>query len=262
MTDQHPAAPTRPFESLDWYRQASRSGSGSLGAGGRFLDWARGIGFLSLHVSMLALGSVAMFVVNLLRSPERIWVDRAIPIWTLIVIIHAVLVGLLWAIGQLNREDDGPLLVVSDARWRAASTWAANDPARPPTGGAPSSGPSRPEAGAETTMQARPAPGTDTQFQRAASPAPPGEPGVATTTQFRPSASAPESTRPPVSPAHDGSASRWSGWESDVPQPAGSGDLDRASWQEAAAAARRGRSAASTPPPPPAAPQTDVANGS
>ena len=233
MTEQNPAGPTRPFESLDWYRQASRSGSGNLGTGARLLDWARGIGLLSLHVSVFALGIVAMFVINLLRSPDRIWVDRAIPIWTLIVVIHAVLVGLLWAIGQLNREDDGPLLVVSDAKWRSASTWAS--------------------AGPSPTL-------TDTP--RSTVPPAPAEDGAEATMQFRPSPAARATTSPPGEAPHDGAAPKWSGWDGDVPQQGTSSDADRASWQEAATAARRGRTAASPPPPAPAAPEGDVPKGS
>ena len=234
MTEQNPAGPTRPFESLDWYRQASRSGSGSLGTGARFLEWARGIGLLSLHVSVFALGIVVMFVINLLRSPDRIWVDRAIPIWTLIVVIHAVLVGLLWAIGQLNREDDGPLLVVSDAKWRSASAWASADPTPPPT-----------------------------ESPRSSVPPPHAEAGVETTTHFRPSPAAQTRVQRPVSPPPSEASSQWSGWDSDVvPQQGSSGDGDRASWQEAATAALRGRTAASPPPPSPAAPEGDVPKGS
>ncbi len=236
MTEQNPTGPTRPFESLDWYREATRSGSGGLGVAARLLDWARGIGFLSLHVSIYALGIVTMFVINLLRSPDRIWVDRAIPIWTLAVIIHAMLVGLFWAIGQLNRDDDGPLLVVSDAKWRNATTWAGSEPSPPTTVGAAPSAPSAPmarhtpppaprESGEETTMHFRPSHPAENQPQYPASSAPAGAPAGASA-----------------------AASEWSGWESDVPQRIGPNDPDRASWQEAATAAQRGRTGTSSPP--------------
>lgn len=246
MTDQTPAEPTRPFESLDWYRQAARSGSGGLGTGARLLDWARGIGFLTLHISIFALGIVTMFVVNLLRSPDRIWVDRAIPIWTLIVIIHAVVVGLLWAIGQLNREDDGPLLVVSDAQWRNAATWAGSAESSPPTiGPVPSTPHGVREPGAEMTQRIRPS--------DPAGPMPPRRPevGTETTLQFRPSHAAETHPERPASPAPNGATPGWAGWESEVPQRLGPNDPDRASWQEAETAARRGRTAASPPPDPP-----------
>ncbi|MBA2246896.1 MAG: hypothetical protein H0W23_02115 [Chloroflexia bacterium] len=254
MTDQTTTEPTRPFESLDWYRQASRSGSGGLGSGARLLDWARGIGFLTLHVSIYALGIVTMFVLNLLRSPDRIWVDRAIPIWTLIVIIHAVLVGLLWAIGQLNREDDGPLLIVSDANWRDAATWTRGESATPPPAGpAPPAFARAPATGTETTQHFRPSPTMEPSVQPRTGSAPPprGESGTDRMMQFRPTHVAESHAERPVTQAPVGAASEWSGWESDVPQRLDPNDPERASWQEAEAAARRGRTATSPPPDPP-----------
>lgn len=231
MTEQtttgssNPARPTRPFESLEWYRDATRSGPGGGSASLRFLDWVRGIGFLSLHVSAYALGIVTMFVVNLLRSPDDIWVDRSIPIWTLIVVIHAGAVGLAWAVGMLNRDADEPIRVVSDASWRQAKTWPS-----------------------EALPQALPAPSTDGQ---ATAPAPAM---VREPVEDRDGASAGDETvsRPaPTLPAPEGvtePAAKWSGWESEVPQRVDPGDPDRASWQEAASAAWRDRPSASNSP--------------
>lgn len=214
MTEQIPPAAMRPFESLEWYRDATRSSSGGHA---RFLDWARGIGFLSVHVSVYALGTVAMFVVNLLRAPDAIWVDRATPIWTLIVVIHAGVVGLLWAIGQLDREDDEPIRIVTDLSWRQAKTW----PGDGPVGAAPE---------ALVTVAAPPL-----------VPHPPQDRvvGLQTTQQFRP-ASSPSAGQSRVG-APASRETKWSGWESESPQRIAPDDPNRASWQEAAAAAWRDR---------------------
>lgn len=227
MTEQtttgssNPTRPTRPFESLEWYRDATRSGPGGGSTSGRFLDWVRGIGFLSLHVSAYALGIVTMFVANLLRSPDDIWVDRSIPIWTLIVVIHAGVVGLVWAVGMLNRDDDDPIRVVSDASWRQAKTWPSEALLASSTDGeatAPASAMAREPVGAGDSAVAR----DETVSQPA-----------------------------PILPAAEGAtepAVKWSGWESDVPQRIDPGDPDRASWQEAASAAWRDRPPASSLP--------------
>lgn len=219
MTDH---IPTRPFESLDWYRAATRSGLGGRTARERFLDWVRGIGFLSLHVSVFALGIVTMFVVNLLRAPDDIWVDRSIPIWSLIVVIHAGLVGLDWAIASLNRDDDEPIRVVSDANWRVAETWPTNDPTAPlpegPVGTATTVTTEREVVTAEETEA------VEAPAQRSAPPPP-----------------APTSSASPAGPP-----TKWTGWESDIPQRVDSNDPERASWREAAAAAWRDRTSSTT----------------
>lgn len=216
MMEHIPTRPTRPFESLDWYRDATRSGPAGRSARGRIVDWVRGIGFLSLHVSVYALGIVAMFVVNLLRSPDDLWVDRSIPIWSLIVVIHAGLVGLVWAIGLLNRDDDEPIRVVSDAHWRHAETW-------------PSGGSAAPSA-EETARPDQPATVSEQVAPRAESTT-----GQETTQQVASS-----------HPASTSSDAKWSGWESDTPQRIDPNDPDRASWQEAAAAAWRDRTSSSS----------------
>lgn len=210
--------PTRPFESLDWYRDATRPGSGGRGVRQRFLDWVRGIGFLSLHVSIYAVGIVSMFVVNLLRSPDDLWVDRSIPIWSLIVVIHAGVVGLVWAIGLLNRDDDEPIRVVSDAHWRHAETWPDGGSAAPTQDGAPA-----PDAPATSSQH------TESDEERSA--------GQETTREPVPAPPVPTSPEP-----------KWAGWESDTPQRIDPNDPDRASWQEAAAAAWRDRRSSRSAP--------------
>lgn len=225
MTEQSPARPSRPFESLDWYREATRSGRSGRNARERFLDWARGIGFLSLHVSVYALGIVTMFIVNLLHAPDDIWVDRAVPTWTLIVVIHAGVVGLLWAIGQLNRDDDEPIRIVSDATWRNAETWPNGGPAAPSP-----EAPVVPAQPPATSQTARPAADHDS--------------GGVTARRSPPPAPASAASVKPASSA--GPVTKWSGWESDVPQRIDPNDPDRASWQEAAAAAWRDRTSSSS----------------
>src|SRR5688572_10790820 len=82
--------PQRPFESLDWYREAQ---------GGRddehpWLTRLRSFSAVQAHVSLFALGSVLLLAMNLIRSPGDVRADTWIAIWGLIVIMHAVVTGI------------------------------------------------------------------------------------------------------------------------------------------------------------------------
>ena len=109
--------PSRPFESLAWYRDAERNGFRDDGPGRPVLDWLRGYGLLQAHISVFALGIVGLYAINLISSPGDMWSERWILAWTVLVLIHAVVIGLLWALRLWNaEEDDEPLLVTRRPR--------------------------------------------------------------------------------------------------------------------------------------------------
>jgi hypothetical protein len=87
-----------------------------------------GRGFLEAHASVYAVGIVALFVVNLIKDPTDIWATRWILAWTTVVLIHAVVLGLLWAIRQFaSDEGDEPLIVPMrpmDQSWNTTGTGA------------------------------------------------------------------------------------------------------------------------------------------
>lgn len=148
----------RPFESLDWYRAAVRAERQEGGSADRLRSWLTGLGFLTVHVSVFAVGIVALVAVNLLRSPQDLWADRAGAAWALLLTIHAVAIGLVWAVRLLGKEEPAALQVIPDAEWRRPASWpvtkadAPAPQAHPPvtsatqTSGAPSSAPDAPPA--------------------------------------------------------------------------------------------------------------------
>lgn len=121
--------PERPFESLEWYRAATRPDrSGERGAA-RIVSWFKGIGFLTGHISVFAVGIVALLIVNLLRSPQDLWIDRVGAAWAMLITIHGVAIGLVWAIGLLGKDDDRALQIIPDAEWRRTSaSWPQEVP--------------------------------------------------------------------------------------------------------------------------------------
>lgn len=96
--------PVRPFESLEWYREAARNNFRDDAPSSGFSAWASGLGMLHAHVSVYAVGIVVLLGVNLLRSPEDIWAGRWIMAWTVLVLLHAVVIGFLWAMRQWNSD--------------------------------------------------------------------------------------------------------------------------------------------------------------
>jgi hypothetical protein len=124
--------PQRPFESLDWYREAQ---------GGRddehpWLTRLRSFSAVQAHISLFALGSVLLLAMNLVRSPCDVRADTWIAIWGLIVIMHAVVTGIASLVMQLVAGDD-ELRPTSEVRWDPMRTWQL--PAAPP--GTPVVGP-------------------------------------------------------------------------------------------------------------------------
>jgi hypothetical protein len=104
--------PTRPFESLDWYRDAARHNFQSRQSPG-FSSWAQGLGMLHAHISVFAVGSVALCLLNAIRTPDSFWVGRWIVAWMVLVLIHGVVTGFIWAIRQWDSDDvDEPVWLI------------------------------------------------------------------------------------------------------------------------------------------------------
>lgn len=149
----------RPFESLDWYRQASREGFRER-RGTAFGRWLRSIGSVALHLSLFSAGLVLLYIVNLVRSPERLWVDRAAWAWMILLGIHALVLGIIWAVDMLRDDDVDEPLKVADVAWRQAVPWpgppadVADRPATAPPAG--STSPPEPSGEPSPMVEANP----------------------------------------------------------------------------------------------------------
>jgi hypothetical protein len=97
--------PSRPFESLAWYRDAARNG---------FQDddrpswsrWASGWGMLRAHLSVFAFGMVILYALNLFFDANATWAGWWILAWMALIGIHAIVVTMLWVLREWN--DDAP----------------------------------------------------------------------------------------------------------------------------------------------------------
>jgi hypothetical protein len=103
--------PSRPFESLAWYRDAARNG---------FQDddrpswtrWATGWGMLRTHLSIFAFGMVILYSLNLFFDANARWAGWWILAWIALIGIHAIAVTMLWMLRQWNEDPpDEPLFV-------------------------------------------------------------------------------------------------------------------------------------------------------
>ncbi len=201
--------PGRPFESLEWYRAVVRSNRSDERGVARVLSWLKGIEFLTVHISVFAIGIVALLVLNLLRSPGDLWVDRAGAAWAMLLTIHGVAIGLIWAIGLLSKDEDEALQVIPDAEWRRTSaSWPRAVTKVPP-------------ATAAATVTTPPTAQGATPVAAASNDAP-----------------AAQQAHPPVSPAAGGRPPQtmppgWSAWGQGVEQSPPT-DETKASWKEAA----------------------------
>lgn len=164
------------MESLEWYKAAVRSNRPDERGMARILSWLKGVGFLTAHISVFAVGIVVLLVINLLRSPEDLWVDRAGAAWALLLVIHGVAIGLIWAIELLLKDDDEALQVVPSSGWQNTSApWPQTARMVSPTGaqqqGAnPVPAGNRAELAAQSALRPTP-PATDGQQGQ---PVPPG----------------------------------------------------------------------------------------
>lgn len=110
--------PTRPFESLEWYRDAARNNFQDDDPRQGLARWAGGFGMLHAHVSVFAVGIVVMLTINLIRTPGDIWSARWIMAWTVLLLLHAVAIGFLWAMRQWNSDAPDEALLMAPARER------------------------------------------------------------------------------------------------------------------------------------------------
>jgi len=120
--------PNRPFESLEWYRDAARRGFEEDDRHRDFVQWATSFSLLRAHISVFAVSIVFLLAVNLLRSPEDIWVDRWIMAWTVLLLIHAVGAGVVWALRQWNADDPNEALQIDPSLWRQSPMFAWGAP--------------------------------------------------------------------------------------------------------------------------------------
>lgn len=91
-------------------RQPATTGSGFLSAAGDF-RWVR------VHVSMFAVGVVLLVSLNLLMGGATLWSLTATGIWSLLLIVHLILVAIARLSAELLAEDDEEvvLLPINDA---------------------------------------------------------------------------------------------------------------------------------------------------
>lgn len=228
--------PVQSLTSLEWYREALNEGADGQGRGA--LRWLRGLPFLRAHISLCALAIVALFALNLIRSPGSLWIDNVALAWAALLVVHAACAGLIWAIGLLRESEreeardqtwavarlQAPRNEPQEAEYRMAAAAATEE-----------SAPDTPIAAEVPTWQSVAPTPTVTP------PAPPAAP----------EAEAPGADSPAVEPAPPAKSSPWSGWEprspADIAREA-EASQERASWKEAAAAAWLAREADVTAP--------------
>jgi hypothetical protein len=153
--------PTRPFESLDWFREASRREHRSGNAGHQALRWLRSSRCFAFHIGLFALGVTVALAVNVARTPGSIWVDRMAMAWILLLVIHAVIVSLIFAVGLLGTNEERlpkyvpriPAEATAGSRPATAHAEPVQWPAPPPREEATSSD-AAPSPAGETSPQA------------------------------------------------------------------------------------------------------------
>ncbi len=121
--------PSRPFESLEWYRDAARNNFRDDDPRKDLARWAGGLGMLHAHASLFAIGIVVLLGINLIRTPDTIWASRWIMAWTVLLLLHAVVIGFLWALRQWNSDTPDEALQMTTAReWERQATfsWGQN----------------------------------------------------------------------------------------------------------------------------------------
>ncbi|MGI8485145.1 MAG: hypothetical protein ACR2OU_12885 [Thermomicrobiales bacterium] len=231
------STPAQSLTSLDWYRQSlDESGNGRRGV---WVRWFRGPSFLLFHVSLYVISIVFLFAIDLIRSPASFWIENLAFAWAALIVVHAAIAGLIWAIGLLKEDRPSEK---HDLQWSSTST----------TGGW---GEKREEPqDANFRMSA---PHSDDKAIR--TNVPPMHSAPISTTNDTPAAQPPQSwssidqssvaASPPVpasvpAPASAaGHASPWSGWEpasaAAIARQAleGTTSGERASWTEASDAA-------------------------
>lgn len=112
---------TKPVMQPEWLPE-SRPKQPSYSATD-YLDQAQQLSLVRTHISVFALGSVFLLVVNLLVGSASIWATTWIGAWALIVVMHGIVAGIARLVLQLLAEDDD-IRPASEVRWSPAETWS------------------------------------------------------------------------------------------------------------------------------------------
>lgn len=112
---------TEPVMQPEWVPE-SRTQQPSYDAR-NYLDQAQRFSLVRAHISVFALGSVLLLVVNLLIGSGSVWAGTWIGAWGLIVVMHAVIAGIAGLILQLLADDDD-IRPASEVHWSPAETWS------------------------------------------------------------------------------------------------------------------------------------------
>ncbi len=228
------STPAQSLTSLGWYQRALDEAAD--GRRTRVMRWFRGRSFLMFHLSLYAVGIVALFAIDLIRTPESLWVGTVALAWAALIVIHAAFAGLIWAVGLL-RDDmprEAPEPGWFSSGWRGTRTEPQVAAFRSAT-----ELPAAPAAPAETE---HPLPLTVPQAWATSQPvqAAPRVPDPASTIFHEPAVAG---AYPLRAEPGEPSQSPWGGWEptsaADVARGATSGSRasERASWTEASAVA-------------------------
>lgn len=238
--------PAQSLTSVGWYQRALDEAAN--GRRKRVMRWFRGRSFLMFHVSLYAVGIVALFAVDLIRAPESLWIGTVALAWAVLIVIHAAIAGLVWATGLLRddtsneaaapgwlsagwREDRGE---PQDANFRMAAAAAQLPP----------------------TASEQPLPLAVTQTWAAPQPIQQAPPPAAT--------KRPEPAIAPGSGLGETPLSPWGGWEpksaAEIARTATSSNhsSERASWTEASAVAWLSHASDAGPSRTPPSPAEDV----
>jgi hypothetical protein len=132
--------PTRPFESLEWFRDASRGEIRPRGPLRNALRWLKSSRCFAFHIGLFALGITIALAVNVARNPGDIWVDRLAIGWAILLVIHAGAALLVWAIGLLTGNEPAPVYpgpVFRPRELQATVPRPMPQPAAPPAAGVP-----------------------------------------------------------------------------------------------------------------------------
>lgn len=119
-------SPTEPIMQPEWVVGSHPPVPGE----NRWLYRAQRFSFVRLHVSIFAIGSVALLALNLLARSESIWADTWISAWGVLVLIHAVVASIATLAIQLLAEDE-EIRPADEVQWSPATTWVAPEPVRP-----------------------------------------------------------------------------------------------------------------------------------
>ena len=94
----------------------------------RWLYQAQRFSLVRLHISVFALGSVALLCINLLAGSAGIWASTWIGAWAMLVVMHSVIAVIATLAIQLLADDED-VRPASEVSWEPAATWSAPPPA-------------------------------------------------------------------------------------------------------------------------------------